>query len=174
MLDFWDILIIAVVVVVVLLALPTILSKIKSVNNIKAIGEKVKLLLPNSTVELFDRDEIYQLEIIQETSKILIKVVFSREDYEFIITNTNKWTINNNPFQWTRKSKPIFIENSDSFVEYKKDDLNISKIVLLYPSSKRIIRYLNESDTVVMKPEDKFKDITFIKYEDLEKILKNR
>ena len=174
MIDFWDILIIAVVIFVVLIATVNILLKIKYVNNIKAIGEKVKLILPNAEVKLFDRDEIYQLEVTQDTNKLLIKVIMAREDYEFIITNTNKWTINDNPQQWTRKSKPIFIENTDNFIEYKQNDMNIDKIVLIYPSSKRIIRYLNESDTVVVKPEDKFKGITFVKYEDLEKILKNR
>ena len=174
MIDFWDILIIAVVIFVVLIATVSILLKIKYVNNIKAIGEKVKTLLPNSEVKLFDRDEIFQIEVKEETKTLIIKVIIAREDYEFIITNTNKWTINDNPQQWTRKSKPIFIENTDSFVEYKMNDMNIDKIVLIYPSSKRIIRYLNESDTVVVKPEDKFKGITFIKYQDLEKILKNR
>lgn len=92
-------------------------------------------------------------------------------DYEFIITNTFKWAINDNPKGWSRKTKPVFINDSAAFDQYSDSSFEITKIVLLYPGIKKVIRYLNESDTVIQKPEEKFRNIQFLSYDNLEKFL---
>jgi hypothetical protein len=44
---------------------------------------------------------------------------------------------------------------------------------LVYPAVKQIIRYLNESDTVFVKPEEKYNNIHFVSLKDFEKILED-
>lgn len=174
MLDFWDILIMSIVVFIVLVFSVKVVIRIKYVNTIKNISAKIKEIIPDGRIILYDREDIYQIQIEEENLITLVKVILSREEYEFIITNSNKWTVNNNPLQWTRKSKPMFITNSEDFINIKNADLPIRKIVLIYPACKRVIRYLNESDTVMVTEKDKVMGINFVQWFDLEKILKNQ
>ncbi|MDT8336708.1 MAG: hypothetical protein RQ856_02635, partial [Candidatus Izemoplasmatales bacterium] len=134
MLGFWDIFIISLVAFIILVFTIKVLIKIRYVNTIKDISAKIKEFLPYGVISLYDREDIYQIQIEEENQITLIKVILSREEYEFIITNANKWTVNNNPLQWTRKSKPMFISDAEDFMNIKKTDLPIRKIVLIYPS----------------------------------------
>jgi hypothetical protein len=174
MLDFWDISIISLVVFIVLVFTIKILIRIRYVKTINNISAKVKEILPNGIIRLYERENVYQIQVDEQNLITLIKVILSREEYEFIITNSNKWTVNNNPLQWTRKSKPMFISDSDAFINIKKTDLPLRKIVLIYPSCKRVIRYLNESDTIMVREKDTVNGINFVQWIDLEKILKNQ
>lgn len=134
------------------------------------IETKIKNAIPDGDIKIFSRKELFQFQIADSKKEVLVKLIYSKPEYEFIITNSNRWTVNSNPMQWSRKTKPIFIEDANEFINYDSSQ-NLKKIVLIYPSSKRIIRYLNESDTVIVKPEEKHNSIHFVSYNDFEKIL---
>ena len=174
MLEFLDILLISVAIFIVLVFAINVLIKIRYVNNIKSVGEMLKKLFPSADIKLFEKDMLYQIEMTEGDHKTYFKVVFSQSNYEFIITNTDKWTVNTNPKQWTKKTQPIFVENSEKFTNLLSTSDKVSKIVLIYPTCKKVIRYLNESDTVIIKPEDNYKGISFIRYDELEEFLLKR
>jgi len=158
----------------VLVALASVLVKAEYFNSIKKIAKSLQQLKPESEFKVFGRDEIYHIEICDSHLKYLLKIVKSKAEYEFIITNSEKWIVNQSPQQWTRKTKPIFIDNSKEFIDLKDEVSNLVKIVVIYPSCKRIIHYLNESDTVIVKEEDKVNGIHFVRYENVEKFIKNQ
>jgi hypothetical protein len=168
---FWEYFIPALVLFLILIATANLFVRYRYKKTLESIKLELLQLMPKSTVDIFDRESIYQIAIENELEKIIIKLIMAQDDYEFIITNINRWTVNNNPKQWTRKSKPIFIEGAAEFVDYQENEKQLKKIVLIYPTSKRIIRYLNESDTVVVNIEDNVGGIRFIKYNELEKFL---
>jgi hypothetical protein len=159
--------------ILVLVAVIIIISIISKKNQQKTISDIKNIILrslPNAKIKSFSISDLYQFEAVTEQKTILVKVVFSRPEYEFIITNSNRWTVNSNPTQWSRKSKPEFIADSHEFTKHNKE-MDIKKIVLVYPAVKQIIRYLNESDTVFVKPEEKYNNIHFVSLKDFEKIL---
>lgn len=163
-------LLIPVAVLFTMIVIITIISKKNQQKTISDIKNKIQRSLPNAKIKSFSRSDLYQFEAITEEKSVLVKVIFSRPEYEFIITNSNRWTVNSNPTQWSRKSKPNFIADSNDFIKQTKDN-NTKKIVLIYPAVKQIIRYLNESDTVFVKPEEKYNNIHFVSLKDFEKIL---
>jgi hypothetical protein len=163
-------LLIPVLVLVAAIIIISIVSKKSQQKTMSDIKSIILSSLPNAKIKSFSKSDLYQFEAVTEQKTILVKVVFSRPEYEFIITNSNRWTVNSNPMQWSRKSKPDFIKDSHEFTKHKKD-MDIKKIVLVYPAVKQIIRYLNESDTVFVKPEEKYNNIHFVSLKDFEKIL---
>jgi len=169
---FWEYVISAVALFLVLVVTVNLIMNYKYKKTLENIRMELLRLLPGSEVDIFDRDSVYQFSVKNDKEKIIVKLIMAQDDYEFIITNINRWTVNSNPKQWTRKTQPIFIEGAEGFVNYSEADNEIKKIVLIYPTSKRIIRYLNESDTVVVNTEDNVGGISFIKYNELEKFLK--
>jgi hypothetical protein len=169
---FWEYFIPAVALFLALVIAANLIMSFKYKKTLENIRLELLRLLPGSEVDIFDRDSTYQFSVERDNIKMIIKLIMAQDDYEFIITNINRWTVNNNPKQWTRKSKPIFIEGADKFVNYSEADKTVKKIVLIYPTSKRIIRYLNESDTVSVNTEDNVGGISFIKYNEMEKFLK--
>lgn len=171
MLDFWDILLIIIAFVFLLIAISIVWLKMKYVKDLKKIKESYQKIFPDAEINLFDRDSLYQLEIIEQSKKTIVKVIMSHPEYELIITNTFKWAVNDNPKGWSRKTKPVFINDSAAFDQYSENNIEITKIVLLYPGIKKVIRYLNESDTVILKPEEKVRNIQFLSYDNLEKFL---
>jgi hypothetical protein len=168
---FWEYFIPAVVLFLILVITANLFMRYRYKKTLETIKLDLLNLIPKSNVEIFDRESTYQIAVENDIEKIIFKLIMSQDDYEFIITNINRWTVNNNPKQWTRKSKPIFIEGAEEFVNYSETGKQLRKIVLIYPTSKRIIRYLNESDTVVVDIVDNVGGISFIKYNELEKFL---
>jgi len=170
--NMWDFLTklgIALIVLGFIAYLVSLIIKTRQRKDILLISEKIKSLLPESEVFIENLNYFYQIKAVKDEKTFFFKIVYSRENHEFIITNTNKWIVNDNPKQWTRKTQPIFIRGAQEFININEAE---KKVVIVYPSSKRIIRYLNESDTVIVKPQDKFLNIHFLKFDDLEKIFK--
>lgn len=171
---FWEYFIPSIVLFIALVVSANVFMRARYKKTLETIKSELLRLIPESSVDIFDRESVFQIAVENDKEKIIIKLIMAQDNYEFIITNINRWTVNHNPKQWTRKSKPIFIEGADEFVNYTETDKSIRKIVLVYPTSKRIIRYLNESDTVVVNTEDNVGGISFIKYNELEKFLKTK
>jgi hypothetical protein len=168
---WWEILLAVVLPFIFLIIAINLISKRIQNNKLELIKESINELFPDAEIKNYPYKNFYHLEIVEEEKTTLIKVIFARDDYEFIITNTNLWTINIDPRQWNRKTRPIFIEDAKEFTEHNKSGENIRKIVCLHPGTKRIIRYLNESDTVIVKPEDIYKGINFMNYNELREFL---
>jgi len=157
-----------------LVFLANILVKNNYSKLVKKITKELEMINPDFKIKSYKRDDVFQFEINNIDYKIYIKLVKSRSEYEFIITNSNKWIVNQSPQQWTRKTKPIFIEKSKEFSDFMIESTTYKKVVLIYPSCKRIIRYLNESDTVIVKEDQAFNRVNFIRYENLKEFMKNQ
>lgn len=170
-LELWHVLIISFIFFICIFILADLFGKLKYKKTINEISNKIKELTNTEDISLYNRNDIYHIHFKVNDLTFYLKLVFSTYDHEFIITNTNKWTVTDNPKQWTRKSKPLFIEDSDSFINLRKDDKDVRKIVLIYPTSKRVIRYLNESDTVIVNPKENHLGIHFVSYINLEEVL---
>jgi hypothetical protein len=138
------------------------------------IVDRFKIIYPKSSIRFTEKNYPYQIELINDKTKIIIKVIESKESFEFIITNADNWIINRSPQHWNRKTKPDFIPKTKAFIEYSDSDVNLIKIVVIYPTCKHVIRYLNESDTVIMKDSDNFRGINFVRFDKLDDFLKNQ
>ncbi len=129
---FWEYFIPAVALFLALVIAANLIMSFKYKKTLENIRLELLRLLPGSEVDIFDRDSTYQFSVERDNIKMIIKLIMAQDDYEFIITNINRWTVNNNPKQWTRKSKPIFIEGAEQFVNYSEADKTVKKIVLIY------------------------------------------
>ena len=147
--------------------------KINYVKNMKKIVEVIRLLNLYFKIDCLEYDDIYNIRLEKSNQEILIKLVYSKPDYEFIITNAKRWTVNSNPRQWTRKTKPIFVDKSKDFIGLENESFVTTKIVLIYPGVKHVIRYLNESDTVIIKNHVPVDGVHFVTYDDFSNFIKS-
>lgn len=171
---FWEYFFISITVVAILILVLQMNMRISYVKDLKTIREKILALNSDFAIELYEKDNYFQIKMENNDKLILIKLVKARDNHEFIITNANKWTVNSDPKEWSRKTKPIFIAGSEAFIKYKNGEKQLVKVVLIYPTCKHVIQYLNESDTVIVKEEKLVQGINFIKYPDFENFVKKQ
>lgn len=159
---------------IIFVIIANIFTKKQYYKNLSRIMDKLSKIYPDYTIDFSENNQLYQIELLNEKTKIIVKVIESKENFEFIITNADNWVINRSPQHWNRKTKPDFIPKTKAFIEYAENDINLIKIVVIYPTCKHVLRYLNESDTVIMKDTDLFRGIYFIRFDKLEEFIKNR
>lgn len=170
MLDFWDIFFIAIILVGLIVLVFIVVNKMIFVKSYNIIQETIVSSENLTEIAVLDLGDLFHFSYSKNGIRTIVKVIHSKEDYEFIITNSNKWTINTDPKKWTRKTKPVFIESAEDFIKYKSDE-PLRKIVVIYPDCRRIIRYLNESDTVIVKQNDNTNGVHFVKFSELKEFL---
>lgn len=170
MLDFWDVFFVAITLVGLIVLVFIVINKKLFAKSYIKIQETIVSSENLNEIAVLDWGDLFHFSYSKNGVKTIVKVIHSKEDYEFIITNSNKWTINTDPKQWTRKTTPVFIESAEDFINFKSDE-QLRKIVVIYPDCRRIIRYLNESDTVIVNLHDNTNGVHFVKFSELKEFL---
>ncbi len=171
---FWEYFFISITVIAVLIFILQMNQRITYVKDLNTIKDEILSINSEFSVELFEKDHPYQIKMESLEKVVLIKLVKARDTYEFIITNANKWAVNSDPKQWSRRTKPNFIEGSETFIKYSDPTKKLIKVVLIHPTCKHVIQYLNESDTIILKEEKPVQGINFIKYNNFSDFVKNQ
>lgn len=171
---FWEYFFISITVIAIFIFVLQINQRITYVKDLNAIKDEILSINSDFSVELYEKDNPFQIKIESLEKVVLVKLVKARDTYEFIITNANKWVVNSDPKQWSRRTKPNFIEGSENFIKYNDSTKKLIKVVLIHPTCKHIIQYLNESDTIILKEDKPVQGVNFIKYPEFIDFVKNQ
>ncbi len=105
----------------------------------------------------------YYLETL--TNIYYIKVIYNFSNYEISINSEFSWQY----IKDANDTKIHFIEDIFDFVTFKASDpkKTVTKLCLIYPNSRSLLYYINESDIAFVRPEEALYGINFITYERL-------
>jgi hypothetical protein len=122
----------------------------------------------NIKIDLFDYDDIYQVSAETVKALFLVKVLNLNIKQELIITNSNKWGINNNIKNFKKNTVPEFVPLVSEFLEYKStSEKPVIKVALIHPDCHNIVKYINESDAVKVNYDKPIDGVYFVKYPEL-------
>ena len=145
-----------------------ILMKRQEVKTLYKLKADLNSIDQTFKIELFDYDDTYQISAENDKEVFLVKVVNANANQELIITNSNKWGINKNIKNFRRSSVPDFVPLVHEFLNYKAtSEKPIKKIALIHPDCHNIVKYLNESDAIVVNNEKPIDGVYFVKYKDM-------
>lgn len=155
--------IIVIILILVIICLVIHFGKVSLVNNmyknvttlLKKIqkedkGNDLKIITPEKKSKRLTQTYDYILET--KNNKYYIKVIPNFENHEICINNSVKWqirrSINDNTMNFVQN-----IEGLMRFEANKQDEKKIRKLYIIYPSSKSLLRYINECEMEFVKKD---------------------
>jgi|AntAceMinimDraft_17_1070374.scaffolds.fasta_scaffold167824_1 hypothetical protein len=140
----------------------------------KTLNENIEKVIkeyhPDVEVVKYKAQMTYQLKF--RTDKLfLIKIIDMNPRNEVIITNSEKVVVNDDIKGWKRSSQVSFVAGIKEFIDMKSE-LELIKIVLIYPNCHNMTKYINESDAYKVDNSKKVDDLFFVKYTELGDFLK--
>ena len=145
--------------IVIIYIVFSIIHKKQILKRKQVVSNAILNSYPNATIDFGNLVKVHF-----EDTEILIKMIQMNPRYELILTNPKKWVINENPKEWRMSGNHQFVEGVRSFVEYQNPEKKVIKIALIYPQCYNISRYINESDVVLVKNQEKVDQIYFVDY----------
>lgn len=151
-------------VIIMLFLVLTIVFERKRNQKVKELLEKVA---EEQGYTLEDaNDKTYDYELINEESKILIKLVFVPTNSSITINSKNTWCLRYGGSAHHRGySNMKYLDKLIPFLE-KEIVGSQRKVLLVYPDTNKIQRYLNESEIAILKPGDKVYDYQVFTFPD--------
>lgn len=150
--------------IILLFAVLTIYFERKRNQKVKEFLEKVGKEQGYTIREASDKT--YDYELINEDSKLLIKLVFVPANSSITINSKNTWCLRyGGTAHHGGYSNMKYLNKLIPFLE-KEVTGKDKKILLVYPDTNKIQRYLNESEIAILKPGEKVYDYRVITYSD--------
>ena len=160
-------------ILAVLLVVSIILLGIRRLRY-KMINENIEMIIkkqyPDIEVIKHKNRMVYQIEFIKE-KKYLIKLIDMKPRSEVIITNSERVVVNDDIKGWKRSTKPNFVGGIKEFIKIKSD-IELVKIILIYPNCHNITKYINESDVFLVEEFQEIDGLFYIRFRDLMEFLK--
>ncbi len=160
--------VIAVVIIIALVFLNSFMEKLK----LKAITTKLEIVCDANNFKLVDSiDKRYDKLLETENTAFYIKYAIIPKNSSITINSSNTWCLRYGG--GTRKGRNY---PNKEYMNTLKPFLNASftnekmvqKLVILYPSTEVVLRYLNESDIAVVKFNTAAYDVKLINYTDID------
>lgn len=109
----------------------------------------------------------HDYELSAKNGKLLIKTVTVPANSSLTINSRNTWCLRYGGSAYHGGYRNMkYLKNLIPFLEAKHDDA--SKIILVYPSTNKIQRYLNESEIAIVNLGEKVYDYRVITFAELE------
>ncbi len=111
------------------------------------------------------KDKCYDYYLETLTSIYYIKIIYNYECYEISLNSRYLWQYKKD----VNDEKIRFIPDVIDFVNFNPTDEKkaVYKMCLIYPNSRSLLIYLNESELAFVRPEQQIYGIHFITYERL-------
>ncbi len=162
------VIIIAIILIILLIVISSVLNKLK----LKSITTKLEIIALENNFKILDaKDARYNKIIETETTAYYIKYIMIPKNSSITINSNTTWCLRygggnrkgrNYPNkEYLNYMKPFL---SATFTNAKK----VQKLVILYPSTEVVLKYLNESDIAVVKFNEAAHGIKLINYTDID------
>lgn len=160
--------IIAVIIIIAIVFLNNYLEKMK----LKSITTKLEIICSNNNFILTDSvDKRYDKKLETENTVFYIKYVIIPKNSSITINSKDTWCLRYGGGNRKGRNYP-----NKEYMNYLKPFLNakfengktVQKLVILYPSTEVVLKYLNESDIAVVKFNTSAYDVKLINYTDLD------
>ena len=159
------------VLVALLIVVNRLLKKMKE----KAIRETLEYIASLKGAKLLNAgDKRYDYIIETEKEKIFIKLAIIPSNSSVTVNSKNTWCLRfgggtrsgrNYPNQeYMNDLKPFLNANF-------KCEKVVRRVVILYPTTEHILKYVNESDIIELKETDLAYGVQIVRYEHAEKFL---
>lgn len=160
--------IIAIVIIIALVFLNDFLEKLK----LKSISTKLEIICDSNNFTLLDStDKRYDKRIETNNTVFYIKYVIIPKNSSITINSKDTWCLRYGGGNRKGRNYPNkeYMNYLKSFLNAKfENEKNIQKLVILYPSTEVVLKYLNESDIAVVKFNTSAYDVKLINYTDLD------
>ena len=120
------------------------------------------------------RDKRYDYIIETESEIIFIKLAIIPSNSSVTDNSKNTWCLRFGGGTRTGRNYPNqeYMNDLKPFLNANfKEDKKARKVVILYPSTEHILKYVNESDIIELKETDLAYEVQIIRFEHLEKYL---
>lgn len=131
------------------------------------------------TIENY-KNKNYNYTMEDKDKKIYIKVISIPRNSQVTINNVSTWRL-----QWGGNSLKLGrsypnARYMEEVIKFIQEDISIDKplikLIMLYPNTEKILRYINESDLEIITPDKTpygYKVTTFTKFKEQFEILSN-
>lgn len=160
--------IIAVVIIIAIVFLNGYLEKLK----LKSISTKLEIICNSNNFSLSDSvDKRYDKKLETENTVFYIKYIIIPKNSSITINSKDTWCLRYGGGNRKGRNYP-----NKEYMNYLKPFLNakfenektVQKLVIIYPSTEVVLKYLNESDIAVVKFNTSAYDVKLINYTDLD------
>lgn len=131
--------IIAIIVIVLIAILTTVYKFIEKKKNFKKIIDKFASL---GYIVTFNQNNVYDMTIEKDNQKTFVKVIFNPKRDEINVNSKEYFQLNHGVVSSRKKGEKI--EGVYDLLRLKVKDEK--KLYLIYPSSKRLMKVLNECE----------------------------
>ncbi len=151
------------------LLLIIVFSIIFSVIFFKYRNRKIRDLLEevgkSNSFFLQDTDnKIYDFELENSDYKLLIKLVYVPANSSVTINSRNTWCLRYGGSPTRGYTNMKYLKRLIPFLEYKVLEKKTRKILLIFPQTNKVQRYLNESEIAILTPGEPVYDYRVISY----------
>ncbi|MDD4000075.1 MAG: hypothetical protein PHX62_04180 [Bacilli bacterium] len=110
-----------------------------------------EVALANSLQFKVSSNKRYDYELQSNDNKFLIKLVYIPANSTVTINSKNTWCLRYGGSSRKGYSKTRYLNELIPFLEYKVPSLNERKIIMIYPHTNKVQKYLNESEIAILK-----------------------
>ncbi len=137
-------------------------AKLKVCNLLEEIANEYKT---SSGKLIKEKNKPYDYYLETVSNIYYIKVIYNYSCYEISINSKYKWQYRKDIYD----EKIRFIEGITDFVnmKFQSQKKEVKKICLIYPNSRSLLYYINESDIAFVNAEEPLYGINFVTYEQL-------
>lgn len=159
---------IAGVIIVLIIVVNIILNKWK----LKSINETLEMISKENNFIIQDaKDARYNKIIETDATAFYIKYVFIPKNSSITVNSQTTWCLRFGGGNRKGRNYPNkeYMNYMKPFLSAQfKNEKKVQKLVILYPSTEVVLKYLNESDIAVVKFNETAHGVKFINYVDLQ------
>ena len=165
---FTVLLIIAAAIIALIIIMNFLLNKWK----LKSITETLEMICNEHNFKIYDaKDARYNKIIETENTSFYIKYIIIPKNSSITVNSQTTWCLRFGGGNRKGRNYPNkeYMNYMKPFLSAQfKNDKKVQKLVILYPSTEVVLKYLNESDIAVVKFNETAHGVKFINYTDLQ------
>ena len=129
-----------------------ILPKIKRKKLIQKVENYLKKIGKDYTLKILEKD-IYDIDLVVENKHLVIKILIVPDYSEIQVNSKETWEVKYGAGDTPGKVQPHkrFLNEVSTF-QKTNFPIDITKIVLISPKPKKIVKYINECEIIFVKP----------------------
>lgn len=164
-----DYLIISIAIAIVLILINMVFLPLQRKRKVYELLTKIKQEKGYNLIDF--KNKSYDFILENENKKIYIKVVYVPSNSAITINSRNTWSLmyGANPSKpGKRYPNQRYLNELIPFLNFKPQDENNLKLIIVYKTTDKVQRYLNESEIKILNNNELVYDYQVITYVELE------